>query len=171
MYTVAIEAHAPRGVMILFGPLCLIFNALMALSSLPSIAKRRRLENLEAFRRGLPHISQSALAAVCHEIREHGIPDAFSRQDQLAARNIIRGIDTEYGPIIKSASLNRNDNGRPISVEYANIWAMLHHISRKGGELAELIRLRHEELPSSARQPWTSCFVYNGAPTIISTYA
>ena len=131
----------------------------MALPSLPSNVKRRRLESLETFRRRLPHMSQAALAAVCKDIQNNGLPPAFSRQDQREARNLLRGVATEYGPIIKTASLNRLDSGPPIRVDYANVWSLLHHISQRGGELARLIKLRHDEVPSSARQPWTGCFV------------
>ena len=63
----------------------------MALSSLPSREKRRRLEDLEQFRRRLPHMSQSALAAVCKDIQQHGLPDDFSRDAQRKSRNMIRG--------------------------------------------------------------------------------
>ena len=126
----------------------------MALSSLPSREKRRRLEDLEQFRRRLPHMSQSALAAVCKDIQQHGLPDDFSRRAQQESRNMIRGVNTEYGPIIRAAKLVRSDNAGPVSVEYANAWALVHHIAGRSGALAKLIQRRHGESPSSARKPW-----------------
>jgi hypothetical protein len=129
----------------------------MALASLPSAAKRRRLEQLDGFRRRLPHMSQTALAAVCKDIQQHGLPDDFSERAQYEARNLLRGLTNEYGPIIRKAELVRVDDAKPVNVEFANVWAMLHHMLASGGELANIIHQRHVASPSSSRKPWMTC--------------
>ena len=132
----------------------------MALAVPPSAATRQRLERLDLFRRRLPHMSQTALAAVCDDIRANGLPEPFDRHRLQGTRDMLRLVQTPYGPLVRGANLINATTEQPhVSVEFINIWALLAHIITKGGGFAEFIRERHTASPSSARKPWTcSCF-------------
>ena len=61
--------------------------------------KHRKLDELERFRRRVPHASASALNALLREAKRSGVPELHSRGVIQEARNAKIGEDTEYGPI------------------------------------------------------------------------
>ena len=61
--------------------------------------KRRKLFDLEAMRRRLPHVSQRGLSATLKDIRKHGLPDLDGTKDLREARELTVNEKTPYGPI------------------------------------------------------------------------
>ena len=122
----------------------------------PSDDKKRKLDELERFRRKLPHMSMSALAAVCKVVKESGVPSLSSRTDQRMARDELRAVTTPYGNVIRPLTLSTNDERKPLITLVANLWALLYHLFNVGGGFADLLMKRLRSNPSSPRCPWTT---------------
>ena len=68
-------------------------------------AKRRKLEELEQFRRNVPQCSASALSAVLEEVKRSGLPELSTRADLRDARDAEVGRVTEYGELYQTLDL------------------------------------------------------------------
>ena len=56
--------------------------------------KRRKLDELERFRRRSPYTSASDLSAVLQEVKQSGLPELDSRKDIREARGAAVGTET-----------------------------------------------------------------------------
>ena len=75
-------------------------------------AKRSKLDDLEAFRRKLSHVSQSALFEMIRLTRQEGLPELGDRHDEFReARDIQLTKETPYGPIAQSRELTTHGGG------------------------------------------------------------
>ena len=68
------------------------------------------------------HLSQTALRRVLEQVREEGIPDAFSQRTQSWQRSSAAGQSTPFGPLLQTLDMD----GMPIPVQhpFAMLWAM-----------------------------------------------
>ena len=71
-------------------------------------AKRRKLEELDKFRRNVPQCSASALSAVLEEVKRSGLPELSTRADLRDARDAEVGRVTEYGELYQTLDLERS---------------------------------------------------------------
>ena len=75
-------------------------------------AKRRKLGELERFRRKVPHASASALSAILREVKRSGLPDLHTRGDIAQARDVALGTQTEYGDLYCTVDLQPAEDHR-----------------------------------------------------------
>ena len=75
-------------------------------------AKRRKLGELERFRRKVPHASSSALSAILREVKRNGLPELNTRKDIAEARNVALGTQTEYGDLYCTVDLEPAEGHR-----------------------------------------------------------
>ena len=61
--------------------------------------KRRKLLDLEAMRRRLPHVSQRALSATLKDVKQHGLPELDDTKHIRESRELLMNEKTPYGPI------------------------------------------------------------------------
>ena len=125
--------------------------------------KRQRLESLDQLRRRLPHMSQTALTAVCADIRTHGLPEPFDRHDLHATRDLLSKVETRYGPVVRDTNLKGKNGHHIVKVVFLNVWSLLSPIVSKGGGVCELAAGTACSEPSSSQKPWTFRLVYFGA--------
>ena len=87
-----------------------------------SAARKRKLLQLEEFRRRLPHISARALSETLSTIKEHGCPDLDSRQDMHQARELAVNENTPYGQVSTVHEVTHMLPGRaPVKLRIANM--------------------------------------------------
>ena len=58
--------------------------------------KRRKLLDLEAMRRRLPHVSQRALSATLKDVKQHGLPELDHRNHFNEARELLMNEKTQF---------------------------------------------------------------------------
>eukprot|EP00972_Heterocapsa_arctica_P046014 6789088-Heterocapsa_arctica.AAC.1 len=51
------------------------------------------------------HVTASGMASVLDEVRQGGLPEAFSRRTQYRARQTLATTDTAYGPLVAVVKL------------------------------------------------------------------
>ena len=70
------------------------------------LQKQRRLE---AMRRRVPYVSQSALSAILIDVRDNGMPAVMNRYDMRKGRDALLLENTRYGKILRTLQLNAVD--------------------------------------------------------------
>ena len=113
-----------------------------------------KLRRLDRFRRRVPAVTASALAAILKTVEEDGIPELYTRKAQADARRIIASSDTPYGPLIQTLTLDcpkRQTLEFPIAEPFAMLWHCFYNCS----SFRRLFVQRHSQNPSSADHPWT----------------
>lgn len=116
-------------------------------------SKRRKLEELERFRRAVPYTSQTALSKILEEVERAGVPELYHRRDVYDARELTVDRDTPYGPMVREAHVVAT-KGAPLTFRFVNLWAFMWVAYGRGGSFRELIRARHGANPSSRDKPW-----------------
>ena len=86
--------------------------------------KRKKLSDLEAMRRRLPHVSQRGLVSTLKDIKTHGLPELDSTKDLRAAREMLMNEGTPYGPISVEKEVPTTGGGRT-RIRMANPLALL----------------------------------------------
>ena len=117
--------------------------------------KRRKLFDLEAMRRRLPHVSQRGLCATLRDIRKHGLPDLDHRDDLRAARDLMVNQRTPYGPIGIDKDIPTAGGGS-IKVRMASPLALLCFAFLHCAPFAEFMEHRLIEHPSTVDTPWNA---------------
>ena len=110
---------------------------------------------LNAFRRGLPHCSASALGAILQHIKDHGLPEGgLSRQALRLARNRQCHADTDFGPLLQSIDVQNTEGGIltfPVCNPSAFLWIAVTECDR----FSSFMLARLHENPSTPEAPWT----------------
>lgn len=117
-----------------------------------AMERAEKLRRLNVFRRSLPHISASALAAVLDEVARSGIPDLRSRYHCQEATALELLGDTPYGPLLTSVKVARIVGG-DADVLVINPFAMLHKAALSVG-FDTLLRKAFARTPCTPEQPW-----------------
>ena len=81
------------------------------MSSSSSSTKKKRLLDLNAFRRKPPHLSASALSAVLEAVADEGLPELTSRKDMAGATAAVVQETTPYGPLLVDFDLEAVEGG------------------------------------------------------------
>ena len=119
-----------------------------------SMERPAKLRRLNDFRRKLPHLTASALAAVLLAVSLEGLPDVFDRNSIRQSRDQIGHVDaTPFGPVVQSITVfDTNDSPMdiPIANPFANLWTAIRTCSN----FQALIMDRLLAKPCSYEQPW-----------------
>ena len=115
-----------------------------------SDARTAKLRRLDGFRRRVPHVTGSALDAICRDIATHGMPELHSRQHQSEARNLVVRTPTPHGAIHQTITLE----GVADALDVAHPLAMLWHVFAHCSAWRALMIKKHSEQPSSVERPW-----------------
>ena len=117
--------------------------------------KRRKLDELERFRRRIPYTSASALSAVLQEVKRSGVPELDRRKDIREARDAAVGTETEYGPVYAAVDLEPSighEASHP-KLNFIAPFALLSHLLRVCESFARFIEHLFEVKPPTAADP------------------
>ena len=115
--------------------------------------KRRKLLDLEAMRRRLPHVSQRGLASTLKDIKKHGLPELDDTRDLRAAREMLMNEKTPYGPISVEKEVPASGGGS-VRIRMASPLALLFFMFFNCAPFASFLEERLVECPSSYEAPW-----------------
>ena len=113
-----------------------------------------KLRKLNAFRRSVPHVSGSALAAILDEVEQSGLPELHSRWDLQKATTMELDHETPYGNICDSLKLAAKSGGRDIQIPFVNPHAHLYRAFSFGGAFTKLMLERLAAVPPTPDAPW-----------------
>lgn len=113
-------------------------------------AKYRRLEQL---RRSTPYVSQSALSAICQDIRENGLPKESSRPLFTRATKAILEVEYPYGPLKASIQVEALD-GSVKTFPALNVKSYLAALFSESPSFKEVLRRTMASYPCSFSKPW-----------------
>ena len=121
-----------------------------------AMSRRDQLAQLDAWRRKLPHVSQSALAAIVAEARNATLPETtVSRWALATAQSQVLRERTPYGTVGQTLKLQptapRTDT---INLTVVYLPAFLHLAFASCEEFRNFMLARHDTTPSSAERPW-----------------
>ena len=112
-----------------------------------------KLQKLNHFRRKLPHISVSALAAVVQAIRDEGPPELADRGNIRKARDDQCKSNGPFGPILQHCRVISKAGGE-LLIPIAHPFAMLHASMLASPSLQKLFGTKLAERPCSPEHPW-----------------
>jgi hypothetical protein len=115
--------------------------------------KRRKLLDLEAMRRRLPHVSQRALSATLKDVKQHGLPELDDTKHIHEARELLMNEKTPYGPISVTREVTTADGG-VARFRMANPLALLYFVFFYCAPFAGFVEQRFAECPPSLDNPW-----------------
>ncbi|CAE7387306.1 unnamed protein product [Symbiodinium sp. CCMP2592] len=96
----------------------------MAKSS-SSASKKQKLDHLDAFRRGIPFVSCSALAAILNKVEQEGVPELHGRKNiKQAVLEKIAAMAGDCGSLLKQLTAVRIDE--EVQPAKASLLAWLH---------------------------------------------
>ena len=118
--------------------------------------KKAKLEHLLTFKASLPGHSQSALAGFVKAVKEQGLPEASSSNDQRKARQqLLQSCDGgPMGPLIQQAELPMSE-GATVTIHFANLLVYITSLFHMGGSFHDLVQRKHQSNPSSVDKPWS----------------
>ena len=99
------------------------------------------------------HASQSAIAALLLDIKQHGLPEAFSRGSQYRSRREEATATTPYGPVVTSVRLPLLDRTE-IDCHVQHPMAMFWLACRQSRGFSKLVRRALETHVCSKEEPW-----------------
>ena len=124
----------------------------MAASSSSKDERPAKLQKLDAFKRKLPYISASALAAFLGDVKESGPPELGNRkQIQEATAHALKS--TAYGPMVTQAPAKLSD-GNTRDILYVNPLSLLAAAVEQGGSYTKLMLGALEEKGCSFEKPF-----------------
>ena len=112
-----------------------------------------KLRKLNEFRRKLPHVTASALAAVLVAVQLHGVPDIHDRTGLREARDLQSYATTPFGPIMQTITVRLTTNEEK-QLYVANPFAMLWTAVSDCVPFAALFKNRLLQKPPSVEHPW-----------------
>jgi hypothetical protein len=113
--------------------------------------KARRLMSL---RRGLPHMSKSALAALVNYSKDHDFSDLPASRKGFNRCRDATFEDTPYGPLLQTVPLKRHHPKPDRDMVLIHPLAYLWQACKQGGAFWVLLKAKHAATPSSHEQPW-----------------
>ena len=120
--------------------------------------KARRLNELETFRRNVPHVSQNGLSAVLQEVKRNGIPELTMRKDMRSARDYAVDVTmTDYGPLYQTIDMIPAPHAKPGETPKLNFihpLALLSVLLSTCAGFSAYVEELHTACPSSHEAPW-----------------
>ena len=129
-------------------------------------AKRRKLNELDRFRRKVPHASSSALSAILREVQRNGWPELNTRKDIAEVRDDAIGTQTADGDLYITIDLDQSE-GHPPSVPkltFIHPFALLSVVLRTCVSFALIVERFFYAKPPPAEHPW-HVLLYNDEVT------
>ena len=126
-----------------------------------SSSSGRNQPSLQNVRAGYKTVSQSAVAAVLQDIKENGLPKAHSRSAIKRSRNLEVDIETPYGKLIVTKSLNLSEKYRGRQTwdfHFINPAAFLHAVCERCDNFSTEFSASLSSSPPSLDAPLTICF-------------
>jgi hypothetical protein len=111
-----------------------------------------KLARLQSIRSRLPFISQSALSALLQLAANEPIPDASSRSDIRAARDMSVSQGTPYGALHQTITVDGIDG--PVQLEVQHPLAMLYHCCTLSKSFSTFIGQLAAARPPTIDRPW-----------------
>jgi hypothetical protein len=121
---------------------------------LPNAEKRAKLQQLNAHRYKLPHVTQTAFASFCEAAKADELPELHSRQDQYDARCMQMQENTPYGTLEQIIQLHPAPPWKAAELRVVSPFAHWSIAYANGGGFAEFLARRHMAQPSSPERPW-----------------
>ena len=116
-------------------------------------AKRAKLEQLNTFRRKLPHCSASALSAMLELAEREGIPELHSRKHMRESRDQVCNEETPFGPVTLYVDMV-DDSNRTKRIAVAHplsyFWTALVRSNTFSAYIADRLR----KFPCTPETPW-----------------
>ena len=144
----------------LFGFL-LLHISVQAMSDKPATKSNRpaKLQKLDVTRRRLPHISASAMSAVCQDVEKHGMPELHARTDFYDAAKNFLDEQTPFGPVVVEIEVpSATTDGEFFKVWVPNPLAFLYLAYKQGGSFTALVNATCAIHPPSPDAPWGLVF-------------
>ncbi len=113
------------------------------------VAKLRRLDD---FRRAVPYVSASALAAILKEAQTN-MPELIDRDSIREARNMQVDEVTPYGPIMVTLQVEKVD-GNLVDLMVINPFAQLWVAAKRCESFSRMLARSLAKKPSSYEEPW-----------------
>ena len=97
------------------------------------------------------HVTMSGLACVLAEVRDIGLPNAFSRRTQARARRSGAAVPTPYGPVMQTRKLllTNGEMDLPVQAPLPMLWA-----AAQRGPFGDLLAEALVRAPATPAQPW-----------------
>ena len=115
--------------------------------------REAKLRKLNDFRRQLPHVTASALAAILGEVAAHGVPESHSRQDLSSSTAAVMQEATPYGPLLIDVDVVGKD-GSATKMLAINPLAMTYKAFAQGGSFTDLMLAKMRDAPPTPELPW-----------------
>ena len=126
-------------------------------------------------------VSQRGMQGLLRELRESGMPEAFSRSTQYRARKAVCATDTPYGPLVTYTDVVgtfKQDTGgaveKTFTIGFQNPLAFLWTVCSQSQHYEHLLRAACETNPSSPEPPWRIILYSDGvdpSDTAVKTHS
>ena len=126
-------------------------------------SRANKLRKLDMFRRKLPHMSASALAAVLKVVEDEGIPEVHNRKTLQEARDSVNDAPTPFGPIHREVQMHAVGGGLE-AINLTNPFALIWTALKTSDAFSAFFASRLAKYPSSPECPW-SLILYNDEVT------
>ena len=97
-----------------------------------------KLQKLHSFRKALPSMSKTALAAVLHEVQQHGPPELSTTGAMVEAQRLELAKHNAFGELIFSQEFITSADSA-VELLVVNPLSYLHGAVQQGGSMTELM--------------------------------
>ena len=97
-----------------------------------------KLAKVGKLRRTLPHMSQSALAAMLKTAKNEPLSDITTRAAVRLSRDVITNTRTPYGQVLQQVPLPKATGGVWM-LDVASMWAVLYTVAKSSVNFAQLL--------------------------------
>lgn len=124
-------------------------------------AKASKLAKTDGFKRSLPFMTATALAAVVDKIKQEGLPPVSNRKVFTTAA--LAGLQGKgYGPVITTMKVHCKD-GSSRDLYMANPLALPQAAYSQRGSYYNLVQATLQKHPSNLNKCWDAIFYMDGA--------
>jgi len=112
-----------------------------------------KLRKLNTFRRNLPHVTASALAAILAAVALEGVPDVHGRMAMQEARDMQSEAATPYGPILRKVQVIAKSGGykqMSAASPFASLWTAVTACAN----FRAFFQSRLQNKPPTPEEPW-----------------
>ena len=113
------------------------------------------LDELEKFRRNVPHVSKSALSAIIKRGKEYGLPELHERHHMQEATEAAMDTSTVYGNMYQTLDMQAAaDGAKPLHLNVLNPLSFLLVLLTTCSSFSMYFEELHDKTPSSFDKPW-----------------
>jgi hypothetical protein len=115
--------------------------------------RHQKLRRLSDFKRAMPDVTASALAAILEEVSVAGVPPLHSKKNIAQATALLLNEETPYGPMLIEIDVVAID-GRTVKMQALNPLVVLYTSFLQVGSFTEAMVKKLGETPCTADKPW-----------------